>query len=139
MGQHEVDAWYFSPYPEEFIYVLLGYFSKEKISAMNYNLACILTLLPQHQRKGYGKLLIAFSYLLSKHEGKTGSPEKPLSDLGLLSYLSYWADVILDFLYSFGTTSASVEMISAQTGMTPDDIVHACGQRAFSSIPRVDF
>ena len=34
----------------------MGYFSKEKESANNYNLACILTL-PQHQRKGYGKAL----------------------------------------------------------------------------------
>jgi len=37
--------------------------------------ACILTL-PPYQRKGYGKLLIAFSYELSKIEGVTGSPGK---------------------------------------------------------------
>ena len=37
------------------------------------NVACILTL-PPYQRKGYGKLLIAFSYELSKLEGVTGSP-----------------------------------------------------------------
>ncbi|KAI9031215.1 histone acetyltransferase ESA1 [Hyaloraphidium curvatum] len=122
---YDVDCFWFyamtKPTPQG--HILLGYFSKEKVSQMNYNLACILTL-PQHQRKGYGKLLIGFSYLLSRVEGKTGSPEKPLSDLGLLSYLSYWADVILDYLYSFDMHTASVEMISAQTSMTSDDIVH---------------
>ena len=35
----------------------------------------------------YGKFLISFSYALSKKEGKVGSPEKPLSDLGKLRYV----------------------------------------------------
>lgn len=39
---------------------IVGYFSKEKESTEDYNVACILTL-PPYQRKGYGKLLIEFS------------------------------------------------------------------------------
>jgi histone acetyltransferase HTATIP len=39
---------------------LVGYFSKEKESSEDYNVACILTL-PPYQRKGFGKLLIEFS------------------------------------------------------------------------------
>lgn len=37
-------------------------------------------------------------YLLTKLDSVTGSPERPLSDLGLVSYRSYWRDVILDHM-----------------------------------------
>ena len=33
---------------------IVGYFSKEKESSEDYNVACILTL-PPYQRKGFGK------------------------------------------------------------------------------------
>ncbi|KAJ3022165.1 UNVERIFIED_CONTAM: Histone acetyltransferase [Siphonaria sp. JEL0065] len=101
---------------------ILGYFSKEKQSAEEYNLACILTL-PQNQRMGYGKVLIQFSYELSKIEKKTGSPEKPLSDLGLLSYRSYWADMILEILYKY-KGEILISEISELTAICTEDIIH---------------
>ncbi|CAG8509006.1 3832_t:CDS:2 [Ambispora leptoticha] len=103
---------------------MIGYFSKEKESTEGYNLACILTL-PQYQRQGYGRLLIAFSYELSKKEGKVGSPEKPLSDLGLLSYRAYWTEVILDILLETKANSdeITIEEISNRTSITTTDIL----------------
>ncbi|RYQ85210.1 hypothetical protein Ahy_B10g104713 [Arachis hypogaea] len=38
------------------------------------------------------------AYELSKKKGKVGTPERPLSDLGLLSYRGYWTRVLLDIL-----------------------------------------
>ncbi|KZT22090.1 acyl-CoA N-acyltransferase [Neolentinus lepideus HHB14362 ss-1] len=75
---------------------VLGFFSKEKVSYDDYNLACIVVL-PPYQRKSYGMLLIEFSYELSRRTGKVGTPERPLSDLGLRSYLTYWISVLIRF------------------------------------------
>ncbi|KTF96238.1 hypothetical protein cypCar_00003596 [Cyprinus carpio] len=101
---------------------LVGYFSKEKNSFLNYNVSCILTM-PQYMRQGYGKMLIDFSYLLSKVEEKVGSPERPLSDLGLISYRSYWKEVLLHYLYNFQGKEISIKEISQETAVNPVDIV----------------
>ncbi|KAJ2583255.1 Histone acetyltransferase, partial [Coemansia sp. RSA 1836] len=103
-------------------YHFAGYYSKEKRSSMGYNLSCIM-ILPSKQREGYGKLLIEFSYLLSKKEGVPGSPEKPLSDFGLLSYRSYWRRAIYEILLQRGGASVSIDDLAGQTGMTVDDII----------------
>ncbi|XP_006037183.1 histone acetyltransferase KAT5 [Alligator sinensis] len=106
---------------------IVGYFSKEKESTEDYNVACILTL-PPYQRRGYGKLLIEFSYELSKVEGKTGTPEKPLSDLGLLSYRSYWSQTILEILMNLKSENGerpqiTINEISEITSIKKEDVI----------------
>ncbi|KAI2780983.1 hypothetical protein F4815DRAFT_109536 [Daldinia loculata] len=111
-------------------YHFVGYFSKEKRASSQNNVSCILTL-PIHQRKGYGHLLIDFSYLLTKVEEKTGSPEKPLSDMGLVSYRNYWRLVMCKYLIEHMPENKSqrkglsIRQISDDTGMTPDDVISA--------------
>uniref|UniRef100_A0A8D0L9C0 Histone acetyltransferase n=1 Tax=Sphenodon punctatus TaxID=8508 RepID=A0A8D0L9C0_SPHPU len=100
---------------------LVGYFSKEKHCQQKYNVSCIM-ILPQYQRKGYGRFLIDFSYLLSKREGQAVSPEKPLSDLGRLSYMSYWKSVILECLFHQNDKQISIKKLSKLTGICPQDI-----------------
>jgi histone acetyltransferase MYST1 len=107
---------------DEFGSHIVGYFSKEKHSQENYNLACILTF-PPYQRKGYGKFLISVSYELTKRETTTGSPEKPLSDLGKISYRSYWAYVILQYLQQCQTAQSKLTVldIGKNTGIRTED------------------
>ncbi|KAI1104926.1 hypothetical protein F4804DRAFT_164566 [Jackrogersella minutella] len=111
-------------------YHFVGYFSKEKRASSQNNVSCILTL-PIHQRKGYGHLLIDFSYLLTKVEEKTGSPEKPLSDMGLVSYRNYWRLIMCKYLIDHTPEEKtqkkglSIRQISDDTGMTPDDVISA--------------
>lgn len=48
--------------------------------------------------QGYGKFLISLAYCLSHLEGKPGTAERPLSDLGAVSFRSYWTRQVLDAL-----------------------------------------
>lgn len=116
----------------------VGYFSKEKLTSTDYNLSCILTL-PIYQRKGYGHLLVDFSYLLSRREFKWGTPEKPLSDLGLLSYRNYWKIKVCEVLISLKDEinkvhaarkifHCSIEDICNLTGMIPTDVIFGLEQ-----------
>uniref|UniRef100_A0A1A7YEB8 histone acetyltransferase n=1 Tax=Iconisemion striatum TaxID=60296 RepID=A0A1A7YEB8_9TELE len=106
---------------------LVGYFSKEKLCQQKYNVSCIM-IMPQYQRQGFGRFLIDFSYLLTRREGQAGSPEKPLSELGRLSYLAYWKSVILEHLYKHPDKHISVKGISRATGMCPHDIASTLQQ-----------
>ncbi|EFO19584.1 histone acetyltransferase MYST1 [Loa loa] len=99
---------------------VVGHFSKERLSANN--LACIMVL-PPFQRKGYGKLLIQLSYELSSREGVIGTPEKPLSDLGKVSYRSYWWWILLEALDRLNIDDVTVSDLSSASGVAEDDII----------------
>merc|ERR1711993_192611 len=102
---------------------LVGYFSKEKHCAQKYNVSCIMTM-PHYQRQGFGRLLIDFSYLLSKAERQPGTPEKPLSDLGRVSYYSSWKSVVLEYIneHRKDRKQITIQNIQAETSMHPQDI-----------------
>ncbi|VDK84473.1 unnamed protein product [Litomosoides sigmodontis] len=108
---------------------LAGYFSKQKCSLEN-NLSCILTL-PSYQNKGYGRFLIDFSFLLSRREGTTGTPERPLSEMGNLAYKSYWRSIVLEYFKRPSSASiavltlADIEIsdIAKSTGVSVEDIM----------------
>ncbi|KAJ0159824.1 Males-absent on the first protein [Colletotrichum tanaceti] len=76
---------------------IVGFFSKEKMSWDNNNLACILVF-PPWQRKGLGALLMGVSYEISRREGVLGGPEKPISELGRRGYKRFWGGEVARWL-----------------------------------------
>eukprot|EP00967_Tisochrysis_lutea_P014127 scaffold15861_cov35-Tisochrysis_lutea.AAC.2 len=72
---------------------MVGYFSKEKVP-----------------------------YELSRREKKLGTPERPISDLGLVSYRSYWVYALLEILQKH-RGSISIQELSDMTSFRTEDIV----------------
>ncbi len=99
---------------------MAAYFSKEISRTTEYNLACIMVL-PPYQRRGYGQFLISLSYYFSKTEGRICTPEIPLSDLGKISYKSYWTQTILETILKY-KGNLHIKDISRLTGIKVDDI-----------------
>ena len=104
---------------------IVGFFSKEKMSWDNNNLACILVF-PPWQRQGLGKILMAVSYELSRREGRIGGPEKPLSELGRRGYVKFWEARVASAILSMrNKTSMTVEEVSQHCWMSVDDVITA--------------
>lgn len=106
---------------------IVGFFSKEKLSWDNNNLACIL-IFPPWQRKGLGALLMGVSYEISKRQGMLGGPEKPISDLGKKGYKRFWAGEIAGWILGL-TASGHDELVvdaddcSKATWIVPEDCI----------------
>lgn len=118
---------------------VLGFFSKEKVSYDNYNLAVIITF-PPFQKKGFGTLMIEFSYLLSAQAAIFGTPERPLSELGFKGYASYWSAAVLRTLaLAFNETDSEVASRLLSNGTHTAGSPHKASDSAAahnSSFPR---
>lgn len=61
---------------------------------------------------------------MSKRENKPGSPEKPLSDLGKISYRSYWTHILLTLLDTqTPEDNLQIKELSEMTGIKSEDII----------------
>lgn len=104
---------------------VVGFFSKEKQSWDDNNLACIL-IFPPWQRKGLGSILMGISYEIAKQEGLIGGPEKPLSELGKRGYLRFWSGEIARWLLGREEGMATcLEEISRVTWILKEDCMEA--------------
>lgn len=110
-----------------------GYFSKEKKSVDNNNLACILVL-PPFRGQQLGQLLIELSYQITKRDQTTGGPEQPLSPQGFHSYQSFWRRCLIQTLLGRTPHSRrylqqqdqrvfSLSRLSELTGIRAEDVL----------------
>ena len=99
---------------------IVAYFSRENYLTTEFNLACIMVL-PPYQRTGYGQFLISMSYFISHKQGRICTPETPLSDLGKISYKSYWTIAILEAVLK-NKGNLCIKDLSEQTGIKQEDI-----------------
>ena len=104
---------------------IVGYFSKLKNPARESHILSCILVLPHHQRKGFGSFLIDLAYEMARIEGRNGSAERPLSELGRLSFYPYWMKRILPFIGQVKNDSETISIseISASAGIVPEDVV----------------
>ncbi|KAL5441502.1 hypothetical protein PMIN05_004435 [Paraphaeosphaeria minitans] len=105
---------------------VVGFFSKEKTSWDNNNLACICVF-PPWQRQGLAQVLIATSYVLGRKDGRTGGPEKPLSAHGYAAYVQYWSRTLARSILRWRGKALTVAELHAQTGIAADDVQNTLG------------
>ncbi|KAK1315201.1 putative MYST-like histone acetyltransferase 1 [Acorus calamus] len=168
LGRYEIETWYFSPFPPEYSDCSKLYFCefclnfmKRKEQLQRHMKKCDLKHPPGDEiyRSGTlsmfeescsspynGSVVDNTSYELSKKEGKVGTPERPLSDLGSVSYKGYWTRVLLDILKKH-KGNISIKELSDMTAIRADDVLSTLqgleliqyrkGQHAICADPKV--
>ncbi|OAG03661.1 acyl-CoA N-acyltransferase [Paraphaeosphaeria sporulosa] len=105
---------------------VVGFFSKEKTSWDNNNLACICVF-PPWQKQGLAQVLIAASYVLGRNDGRTGGPEKPLSAHGYAAYVHYWSQTLARSILQWSGKTLTVAELHEETGIAVDDVQNTLG------------
>uniref|UniRef100_H3APV3 histone acetyltransferase n=1 Tax=Latimeria chalumnae TaxID=7897 RepID=H3APV3_LATCH len=101
---------------------IVGYFSKEKESTEDYNVACILTL-PPYQRRGYGKLLIEFNFkMLHCATSPATGTAKTDNHFGI-TYISHLSPIVLETLLLDKKRITVGNEISEITSVKKEDVI----------------
>ncbi len=66
---------------------------------------------------------MSFSFELSLLEQKVGTPEVPLSDLGFLTYLSWWSQRLIGVLLKHEGEEITIADLSKETAIKHSDII----------------
>ncbi|KAK8890490.1 hypothetical protein M9Y10_035266 [Tritrichomonas musculus] len=113
-------------------YHSIAYSSREVDSEAQNVLSCIVVF-PPFQSKGYGQLLISLSYEIARRKKAPGGPEKPLSELGLKAFETFWKEKIVDALKRYKNIS-NIELIVDVTGISEDDIKKVLEENDFAKL-----
>lgn len=79
---------------------------------------------------------------MSRLEGQPGSPEKPLSDLGRVSYGAFWKSVVVDYLHKqqdLSNISVQCECSCLWLSVVSRNSYRACNHRMFGCEQRIQF
>ncbi|GAB7348358.1 hypothetical protein MBLNU459_g6800t1 [Dothideomycetes sp. NU459] len=107
---------------------VVGFFSKEKMSWDNNNVACILVF-PPWQKSGLGQILMGVSYELSRKEGRIGGPEKRETILRKPNARAPRLLTSASFIRT-GEKGLSGILIVQDTWVAPEDVVVALKETA---------
>lgn len=102
---------------------VVGYYSRDKDLSLNQTMSCLF-IFPAYMKKGYGSFLIDHSYKMARKLDLIGSPEKPLSSMGLRAFRKYWCRVINEYVENARNHSKiSLKLMSNELSICEKDIV----------------
>jgi histone acetyltransferase MYST1 len=100
---------------------IAAFFSKQRSCAANDIISCIVVL-PPFQRRGYGSLLISVAYEIARRGDVIGGPERPLSQLGQVTFERFWKDEIMELFALYGEKLRTVDLISKMTSFRREEV-----------------
>lgn len=115
---------------------IIGYYSREKDTSLKLTMSCLF-IFPHYMKKGYGTYLIDHSYKMAQRLKMIGSPEKPLSSMGLKAFRKYWCSKITEYINNCRNNSKiSIKIMSTELSICEKDIISTL--QYLEKIKRID-